>query len=157
MFPHFDLSLAFNSTRNTKISYNFPINVSSTLLKMNHNNVPTLTHQRNAERYLNLYLTLSANENPTRISNADTVNREPVHQESGFDISHLAASKITYALQHAWADSTIKKYNSGIKIFIDFCNREHIPIPYRLPASEFLLCAFAATDTGVLAGTTAQN
>jgi hypothetical protein len=55
------------------------------------------------------------------------------------------------------ADSTISNYANGIKQFHAFCNRENVPLEYRLPASEFLLCAFAASHAGILAGSTAQN
>ena len=38
-----------------------------------------------------------------------------------------------------------------------FCNAEDIPNSFRLPASEFLLCAFAAASAGVCSGSTTQN
>jgi hypothetical protein len=124
---------------------------------MNHNDLITLAHERNAERYFPLYLTFNPKQQRGRPSITRTVSSATIHPEPGFSISPLASAKVSYALRHAWADSTIKKYNSGIKLFIDFCNRERIPISHRLPASEFLLCAFAASDAGILAGTTAQN
>jgi hypothetical protein len=51
----------------------------------------------------------------------------------------------------------MRKYANDIKRFHAFCDREQIPAKFRLPASEFLLCSFAACDAGVLSGTTAQN
>jgi hypothetical protein len=64
---------------------------------------------------------------------------------------------VNYALEHAWAPSTRAKYANGIQHFISFCNREKIPHSMRLPASEFLLCAFAADSIGLKAGGTIKN
>ncbi|KIJ07704.1 hypothetical protein PAXINDRAFT_89979 [Paxillus involutus ATCC 200175] len=65
--------------------------------------------------------------------------------------------KVNYALDHAWADSTLLKYRSAVNQFIAFCDSENIPNHFRIPASEHLLCAFAASRVGLLAADTVQN
>jgi hypothetical protein len=122
--------------------------------------VPTPSHERNAECYRKLYDSIN-----TTCYQALTSQQEhdpAVHYTSNsmgkeFPLSHRATEHVHYALHHAWADSTIRKYTSSIKQFHIFCDREGVPHEYRLPASEFLLCSFAASDAGVLSGNTAQN
>ncbi|KIJ57871.1 hypothetical protein HYDPIDRAFT_73152, partial [Hydnomerulius pinastri MD-312] len=56
-----------------------------------------------------------------------------------------------------WADSTLSKYQGVIEQFHGFCQSERIHMRLRLPTSEDLLCAFAASRVGLLAGNTVQN
>ena len=118
-------------------------------------------HERNAERFRELYESLTGSGRvimPSQRLVADSVNRYPRHPlPIEFRLSRQASEKVYYALNHAWADSTIRKYSSGVKQFHNFCDREGVPHKYRLPAAEFLLCSFAASDAGVLSGNTAQN
>ena len=71
---------------------------------------------------------------------------------------HYLSGSLQLNLQHtirnAWQKSTLNKYESGINRFIAFCENENIPSAYRLPASEFLLCTFAASSAGIRAGET---
>jgi len=60
-------------------------------------------------------------------------------------------------IRSAWHTNTLNKYGSGVEHFIAFCNRENIPAHLRLPASEHLLCAFAASSTGHRAGDTISS
>jgi hypothetical protein len=60
-------------------------------------------------------------------------------------------------IKHAWQPSTLGKYEGGFNKFTAFCNRENIPTDRCLPASESLLCAFAASSVGVHAGDTISS
>jgi hypothetical protein len=109
-------------------------------------------HERNAAHYRTLYEAYTSGQslsvNPIPADNHfryRTTLTNPVE----FPISREAIGKVNYALDHAWADSTMRKYANDIKRFHDFCDREQIPPKFRLPASEFLLCSFAACDAGV--------
>lgn len=72
-------------------------------------------------------------------------------------LSEGASQMINIALGRAWADSTLEKYRNGLSHFHGFCDKENVPLGLRLPASEFLLCAFAASHAGVLAGSTVSG
>ncbi|KAG2138504.1 hypothetical protein DEU56DRAFT_697411, partial [Suillus clintonianus] len=72
-------------------------------------------------------------------------------------ISSLAHDRIQRALDAAWADSTLRKYRGAIHSFLLFCEQENIPPPERCPASEVLLCAFATSRLGTLAGDSVRN
>ncbi|KAG1781296.1 hypothetical protein EV702DRAFT_1193475 [Suillus placidus] len=72
-------------------------------------------------------------------------------------LSALAHNRIHQALDAAWADSTLRKYRSVIWSFLLFCELEHIPPIARCPASEVLLCAFASSRMGNLAGDSVRN
>ncbi|KAG2119342.1 hypothetical protein DEU56DRAFT_836768 [Suillus clintonianus] len=63
-------------------------------------------------------------------------------------LSDSAHSRIQLALDHAWADSTLSKYRAVVTNFLSFCDSEHIPPAARCPASDLLLCAFAASRVG---------
>lgn len=72
-------------------------------------------------------------------------------------LSPKCLQKISHTLKHSWADSTLTNYTQSVNRYLAFCDRERIPTPCRIPASEFLLCAFAAESAGIHAGTTARN
>jgi hypothetical protein len=76
----------------------------------------------------------------------------PNHSQSLSDIatplSHHAQIKVAVTVHHAWKSNTRSKYKSGIRNFNMFCDREGIANHFRLPASEHLLCAFAASLAG---------
>ncbi|KAJ6617011.1 hypothetical protein B0H10DRAFT_1798320 [Mycena sp. CBHHK59/15] len=72
-------------------------------------------------------------------------------------ISEEAQHRINLAIRNAWARSTLDKYTHGLQHFHDFCNAEMVPIHFRLPACEFLLCAFAASYAGSLAVFTVEG
>lgn len=72
-------------------------------------------------------------------------------------ISRISQSRIQQTLKHAWAASTMEKYAGGVQHFNAFCDRENVDTCFRLPASEFLLCAFASSRSGEIAGTTVRN
>ncbi|KAJ7135926.1 hypothetical protein C8R44DRAFT_595316, partial [Mycena epipterygia] len=71
-------------------------------------------------------------------------------------VSAQTRAKIQHAIRHAWADSTLKKYGYGLEAFLAFCDTENIAKNQRLPANEFLLCAYAASRAGEIAGGTAR-
>ncbi|KAJ7747966.1 hypothetical protein DFH07DRAFT_802895 [Mycena maculata] len=79
------------------------------------------------------------------------------HAKHHSRISSTAEAKVHHAIQNAWAESTLKKYNQGLKAFLRFCDTEQINPDQRLPADEFLLCAFAASRAGEIAGVTARG
>lgn len=72
-------------------------------------------------------------------------------------LSRHAQSKVDWAIQNAWAKSTLGKYGNGVDHFLGFCKLEKVSEKFRLPASEFLLCAFAAHRAGTIAGGTIRN
>ncbi|KAJ6489476.1 hypothetical protein C8R47DRAFT_951031, partial [Mycena vitilis] len=72
-------------------------------------------------------------------------------------LSAQAKAKIDYAIRRAWADSTLTKYSQGLDAYQSFCDSENISQDKRLPANEFLLCAFAASRVGEIAGGTARG
>ncbi|KIM73838.1 hypothetical protein PILCRDRAFT_80685, partial [Piloderma croceum F 1598] len=55
------------------------------------------------------------------------------------------------------ASSTLAKYGDGVAHFHAFCDTQNIPYDCRLPASEFLLCAFAAASAGIRSGAATRN
>lgn len=65
--------------------------------------------------------------------------------------------RLTTVLCHAWRPSTAKKYVSTVNEFMHFCCTHGIPLGEALPASESLLCAFAASFAGSLAGSSINN
>ncbi|KAG2118613.1 hypothetical protein DEU56DRAFT_706492, partial [Suillus clintonianus] len=72
-------------------------------------------------------------------------------------LSNLANSRIQAALNAAWADSTLRKYRGSIHNFLLFCKHENISPHDRCPASKILLCAFASSRLGSLAGDYVHN
>ncbi|KAJ7112459.1 hypothetical protein C8R43DRAFT_903651 [Mycena crocata] len=71
--------------------------------------------------------------------------------------SDRAAAKINHALNHAWAKSTLDKYGNSLHAFWRFCDEEMVTLDQRLPANEGLLCSFAASRVGEIAGITARG
>ena len=69
-------------------------------------------------------------------------------------LSACAKDDINFAIQHGWANSTMKWHFGAIQQFIDFCITEHIPNNLHFPADEFILCAFAASSVGRHSGST---
>jgi hypothetical protein len=118
-------------------------------------------HEHNAEQFRKLYESLTRSRSiilPSQRLTADSVNEYPHHpRPNDFQLSWQASEKVYYALNHAWADSTIRKYSNSVKQFHNFCDCEGVPHEYHLPAAEFLLCSFAASDVGILSGHTVQN
>lgn len=61
-------------------------------------------------------------------------------------------ARVKGVIQDAWKPSTRKKYSNSVRQFLDYCHINAIP-PYEiLPASETLLCEFAVSFAGRLAG-----
>ncbi|KAJ7126598.1 hypothetical protein C8R43DRAFT_1134922 [Mycena crocata] len=71
--------------------------------------------------------------------------------------SDRAAAKVEHALNHVWAESTIEKYSNSLQAFWRFCDEENVTLAQRLPANEELLCSFAASWVGEIAGVTARG
>ncbi|EIW81307.1 hypothetical protein CONPUDRAFT_56296 [Coniophora puteana RWD-64-598 SS2] len=72
-------------------------------------------------------------------------------------VSTQSLARVQLALDKAWAPSTCEKYNASVNAFHSFCDSETIPLPARLPASEYILCAFAASRIGGIAGSTVRG
>ena len=70
--------------------------------------------------------------------------------------SHVA-SNLQTALHNGWAGSIVSSYTYHVRFFMNFCDAEKIPQHRRFPADEILLCAFAASRIGTIAGDTAQK
>ncbi len=65
--------------------------------------------------------------------------------------------RLNWPLSHGWAASTLRGYDSNVKQFRRWCDKENIPQMLQCPADEFVLCAFAASDVGRLGGGTARK
>jgi hypothetical protein len=66
-------------------------------------------------------------------------------------------SKLNHAVLAAWAPNTLEKYRLGVARFIRFCTEQHVASVFQLPASEFLLCAFAASSASSRSGSAIRN
>jgi hypothetical protein len=64
---------------------------------------------------------------------------------------------LSQVLAASWADSTLKNYNRGIAAFSAWCDTKGVAAHLRLPASEALLCEFAASSAGIHSGSSARN
>ena len=76
-----------------------------------------------------------------------------VHSDSLLLSAH-ARDRVTRAISHGWANSTVNRYSGTIKQFLRFCDKERVPEHLRFPADEFVLCAFLASSLGKHAGST---
>ncbi|KAJ3559982.1 hypothetical protein NP233_g11130 [Leucocoprinus birnbaumii] len=72
-------------------------------------------------------------------------------------LSTSSMRKIQTALSGSWAPSTMQGYRLAIQKYHQFCDRENISKPLRTPASELVLCAFAADNVGKLSAAVAHN
>jgi hypothetical protein len=66
-------------------------------------------------------------------------------------------SRLNHAIISAWAPNTLARYRLSVERFVQFCTEQHISHEFQLPASEFLLCAFAASSSGLRSGSTIRN
>lgn len=65
--------------------------------------------------------------------------------------------RIEEILSHAWTDSTLESYGSGLLAFHVFCDMKLIPDPERAPVSPVALSAFIAAMAGSYSGKTIAN
>jgi hypothetical protein len=65
------------------------------------------------------------------------------HGDSSLSAENLRLVRL--AINRAWADSTRSRYRSRLRQFLRFCDSEGIESHWCLPASELLLCGFAAS------------
>lgn len=61
-------------------------------------------------------------------------------------------TKVKEIIRDAWKPSTRNKYSNAVHQFLDYCYINAIPSDEVLPASESLLCKFAVSFAGRLAG-----
>ncbi len=78
--------------------------------------------------------------------------RPTLHSTREVLLSADVREKVELALSHGWAASTLRGYDSNVKQFRRWCDKENIPQMLQFPADEFVLCAFAASDVGRLGG-----
>lgn len=64
---------------------------------------------------------------------------------------------IDAALATVWAPGTIKTYTSAINKFLAFCQDHQIPSEQAFPASDYLLCAFIASQPPHTSKNTIKN
>lgn len=69
----------------------------------------------------------------------------------------LQNEKIDKVISRSWATSTSRKYSNAVEHFFRFCDSLDIPLYSRLPASEYILCAFVADSAGKIAGGTISS
>jgi len=72
-------------------------------------------------------------------------------------LSCSTLSKLDDAISNSLASSTQRGYSSSIRQFLAFCDSECVPQSLRLPADEFILCAFAAQSVRRHSGSTAAK
>nr|GAT48555.1 DNA breaking-rejoining enzyme [Mycena chlorophos] len=72
-------------------------------------------------------------------------------------LSDETQRRLSRAFHHGWQQSTLVNYGYAVDRFMRFCDAEHIPPNLRLPAHDFVLCAYAASHAGLHAGSTARN
>jgi hypothetical protein len=60
-------------------------------------------------------------------------------------------------LEEAGPPSTLKGYNGAVVQFLEFCDKEKVPVKCMFPTGETVLCAFAASRLGQQAGSTIRN
>ncbi|KAL6302381.1 hypothetical protein BKA93DRAFT_751273 [Sparassis latifolia] len=68
-----------------------------------------------------------------------------------------ANKQLDLVLAAALAESTTSKYCSSLQAFFQFCDAERVPLHFWLPASEHLLCCFAASKAGTHVCNSVQN
>jgi hypothetical protein len=66
-------------------------------------------------------------------------------------------SPVARALAASWAGSMLKNYNRGIAVFESWCDMRGVMASDCLPASEDLLCEFAAESAGIRSGSSTRN
>jgi len=75
--------------------------------------------------------------------------------------THLFSAKIqdalTQTLTNGWASSTLAGYSCHVSHFLEFCYQEQVPPNLQFPTDEFVLCTYAASDTGLLSADTIQK
>lgn len=64
---------------------------------------------------------------------------------------------IDKALDRAWAPGTLKTYAHSIRTFLAFCSKHHIPNEQVFPSSDYLICAFVASQGETVAQSTIKN
>lgn len=80
-----------------------------------------------------------------------------LQRAQAFPLSSSSAAKVDLVLSHAWVDSTTSRYQASLEAFLLFCNSERVPASLHLPASNDLLCAFAASKIGSVGAGTVQG
>ena len=71
--------------------------------------------------------------------------------------SNRVQNSITQALENGWAKSTLASYLQHVTHFLAFCKQEQVPATLQFPADEFILCTYAASNTGHVSASTIQN
>lgn len=72
-------------------------------------------------------------------------------------LSASIQDQLRLVMQKSLADSTLSTYASGLRSFLRFCAEEGLRLIDCLPASEHLLCAFAASEAGRYQHQTVRN
>lgn len=90
-------------------------------------------------------------------TNAFTLAWDSLVRGQAFSFSSHSSARVDLALSRAWADSTSAKYQASLGIFLRFCDSERVPASLRLPASDELLCHFAASKIGLVSAGTVQG
>lgn len=80
-----------------------------------------------------------------------------INQDDTLKLSPATMANLERALDGGIARSTAQKYDGAVREFNSFCDSEAVPLEQRLPASELLLCAFAARYVGLHAESTIRS
>ncbi|KAJ7066338.1 hypothetical protein C8F01DRAFT_981886 [Mycena amicta] len=82
---------------------------------------------------------------------------KPLRSNAGKSLSAIDAQNVLNTLSHAWADSTLETYGSGLLVYHCFCDSRGILEEDRAPATDDVVAAFLATAAGHYAGKTLGN
>ncbi|KAG6886505.1 hypothetical protein C0992_003682 [Termitomyces sp. T32_za158] len=72
-------------------------------------------------------------------------------------ISDAEKSFVDRVLANAWANSTASRYSAAVKDYLAFCDSRHKSASDALPATEELLCLYAASMASAKAGFTTSG
>jgi hypothetical protein len=121
----------------------------SSAFASNHSNTTSKTHQSKKKVSTSLLKALFQPQS--------TPPKKLPMTNSSRTLSQGAVKLVAHTLHHSLSRSTRKAYSHSIDLFNTFCDKENIPLQLRLPASELLLCAFAASNAGISSGNTVRN
>ena len=85
------------------------------------------------------------------------VHRHCLSPHRSFSTPPHLQRKIRLAMSSAWAPSTRRLYNNSISRFLAFCSSLEVPLSDCFPASEEILCAFAASSLGSRSSSSVRN
>ncbi|KAF5381299.1 hypothetical protein D9615_008401 [Tricholomella constricta] len=93
----------------------------------------------------------------SRLFRATASTSATTRRSTGWALQGAHLDRVNHTVSHAWRTSTTQKYSKDILDFLRWCDANTVPLHNRLPASEDLLCAYASSFAGTLAGSSIRN